>query len=101
MKKRVRIIYASGKLRRIKIHAAAKDMVIRCHGIDVDIARTSLPLVKGSPTVLVKLYSLSINSSMIEDRRTNHQVIVYPRSIQEWVDKYGSLSMALAHCEDF
>ena len=102
MKKRVRIIYASGKMRRIRIHIADQNMAIRCQGIDVDIAQPLLPLVKESPTISIKLHTSSINSPMIEDRRKNHErTIAYPRNLQEWVDKHGSLAMALSHCEDF
>lgn len=102
MKKKVRISYVSGKMRRIKIYAAEQNMKMRCYGIDVDIARHLTPLVKKAPTVSIKLYASSINFSMIEDRRKNHErIIAYPRTLQEWVDRHGSLSMALAHCEDF
>lgn len=102
MKKKVRISYVHGKMRRIKIYAAKQNMKMRCHGIDVDIAQPLTPLVKKAPTVSIKIYASSINFSMIEDRRKNHEsTTAYPRSIQEWVDKHGSLSIALAHCEDF
>lgn len=101
MKKRVKIIYASGRLRRIKNHSVDPGAFISVQGIDVDIQS---PLACKPSVTSIRIYDIpSVNLSAIQDNREGkcRYAASYPKNIHEWVSRHGTLEKALSHCQDF